>query len=49
MIKHEHNEFPSDVFVILEAAGATVTIGQNYFTFVSTIFWYLLLILRVKY
>ncbi|CAH1253092.1 XDH [Branchiostoma lanceolatum] len=29
MIKHDHPEFPSDVFTIMEAAGAKVTIGQR--------------------
>lgn len=27
MIKHAHNEFPSDMFVMLEAIGATITLG----------------------
>lgn len=26
-IKHEHNEFPSDIFLLLETIGATLTIG----------------------
>ncbi|CAH1231902.1 XDH [Branchiostoma lanceolatum] len=29
MIKHDHPEFPSDVFTIMEAAGAKVTIGHR--------------------
>jgi hypothetical protein len=29
MLKKEHNEFPSDVFVILEAAGATLNIRMK--------------------
>lgn len=27
-IKHEHPEFPSDVFLILATVGATLTIGK---------------------
>lgn len=27
MLTHDHNDFPSDVFTVLEAAGATLTIG----------------------
>jgi len=27
-MKHEHNEFPSDVYLILETAGATLNIGE---------------------
>lgn len=27
-IKYDHNEFPSDIFTILEAVGATLTIGE---------------------
>jgi hypothetical protein len=27
-IKHEHPEFPSDIFLILETVGATITIGE---------------------
>jgi uncharacterized membrane protein len=27
-IKHEHPEFPSDVFLILATVGATLTIGE---------------------
>lgn len=29
MVKHAHPEFPSDLFVILEAAGAQITIGNQ--------------------
>ena len=28
MLTHDHDNFPSDVFTMMEAAGATVTIGQ---------------------
>ena len=28
MLTHDHDDFPSDVFTIMEAAGATVTIGM---------------------
>lgn len=28
-IKHKHNEFPSDIFVIFEAVGATLTIAEK--------------------
>ena len=28
MLKHAHREFPSDIFVVLEAIGAMVTIGM---------------------
>ncbi|KAG1676609.1 Xanthine dehydrogenase [Nymphon striatum] len=27
-MKHDHNDFPSDMFTIMEAAGATVTVGN---------------------
>ena len=27
MLTHDHNDFPSDVFTVLAAAGATLTIG----------------------
>lgn len=27
-IKHQHNEFPSDIFLLLETIGATITIGE---------------------
>jgi xanthine dehydrogenase/oxidase len=27
MIKHQHNDFQSDLFVIFEAIGVTITIG----------------------
>jgi len=27
-MKHEHNEFPSDVYLILETVGATLNIGE---------------------
>jgi hypothetical protein len=30
MIKHDHNDFPSDIFLILETAGALLTVGTNY-------------------
>ena len=29
MLTHDHDNFPSDIFTIMEAAGATVTIGQS--------------------
>lgn len=29
MIKHWRNDFPSDIFVILEGVGATVTLGSS--------------------
>lgn len=29
MLKHTYNQFPSDIFVILETAGAKLTIGKN--------------------
>ncbi|KDR17215.1 hypothetical protein L798_08320, partial [Zootermopsis nevadensis] len=28
-MKHEHNEFPSDMYLMLEAAGATLNIAEN--------------------
>ena len=28
MLTHDHNDFPSDVFTVLAAAGATLTIGE---------------------
>ena len=28
MIKHTHREFPSDIFLVLEAVGVMLTIGQ---------------------
>ena len=28
MLTHDHDNFPSDVFTIMEAAGATVTVGK---------------------
>ena len=31
MMKHAHPEFPSDVFTIMEAAGAKVTLGRTIF------------------
>ena len=27
MLTHDHNDFPSDVFTVMAAAGATLTIG----------------------
>jgi hypothetical protein len=27
-MKHEHNEFPSDIYLMLETAGATLSIGE---------------------
>ena len=30
MLTHDHDHFPSDIFVILEAAGATLNIGKPY-------------------
>lgn len=29
MIKHEHREFPSDLFLMLETAGAELHIGND--------------------
>jgi xanthine dehydrogenase/oxidase len=29
MIKHDHHEFPSDIFLILETVGAELTIGRT--------------------
>lgn len=29
MIKHAHQDFPSDIFVILEALGASITLGMK--------------------
>jgi hypothetical protein len=30
-MKHEHNEFPSDMYLMLETVGATLNIGEyNY-------------------
>lgn len=31
MIKHQHNEFPSDIYLLLETVGAQVTISKNVF------------------
>jgi hypothetical protein len=28
-MKHEHREFPSDVYLMLETAGATLNIGES--------------------
>ena len=28
MVKHAHPEFPSDIFVLLEAAGVDITVGK---------------------
>jgi len=28
MLTHDHQNFPSDVFTIMEAAGASVTVGK---------------------
>ncbi|KAG1683136.1 Xanthine dehydrogenase [Nymphon striatum] len=36
-MKHDHNEFPSDMFTIMETAGATLTIGNNDGTLVQDI------------
>lgn len=30
-IKHQHNEFPSDIFLIFETVGAKLVIGKVYF------------------
>jgi hypothetical protein len=27
-MKHEHNEFPSDIYLMLETAGATLNVGK---------------------
>lgn len=40
-MKYEHNEFPSDIFVILEAVNATVTIGIFLNDFIQIITIYL--------
>jgi xanthine dehydrogenase/oxidase len=29
-IKNQHEEFPSDIFITFEAAGATITLGMNF-------------------
>ena len=30
MLTHDNDNFPSDVFTIMEAAGATVTVGKEF-------------------
>ena len=29
MLTHDHDDFPSDVFVVMAAVGATLSIGQS--------------------
>lgn len=29
MLTHDHDDFPSDVFVIMAAVGATLSVGQS--------------------
>jgi xanthine dehydrogenase/oxidase len=37
-MKHEHNEFPSDMYLMLETVGATLNIGEfNYHTLLMVI------------
>lgn len=37
-IKHQHNEFPSDLFLLLETIGAKLVIGKNDFKKIEIIY-----------
>jgi len=37
MIKHKHPEFPSDIFMLLETAGAELSIGMTNFRVIYSI------------
>ena len=37
MLTHDHPDFPSDIFTILEAAGARLIIGKGFSPFLSVL------------
>ena len=37
MLTHDHPDFPSDIFTILEAAGARLIIGKGFSLFLSVL------------